>query len=199
MHFLLCLAAASLVAVDMADAADVFSINTYIPGDFVLDGEVLHASDNGFFTGLEGPSTKCPITPSSQCPPVAGTLVNGPMESMAVMVSGGQTIYVQADGEVKYSVPHSAHIPPDAIIGGFYHKTVVSSWLPVQDEVIDFHDGRGHMGLVLCYSGEGPEGDKYALFARTAGFDEDACVDLTDVPGLALTKSEGYVGCWQYE
>ncbi|KAJ8129720.1 hypothetical protein O1611_g3910 [Lasiodiplodia mahajangana] len=193
MHFLLCLAVAGLVS------ADAFSINAYMPGHLTLDGEVLHASNYGFSTGLEGPSTYCPPNIGAACPTVAGTLVSRGMEAMAVIVPGGQQIYVQADGRVKYSIPHSAYIPPDAIVGGWYHKTVASSAETAMiNDVIDFDDSHGNKGLVFCLSDDGRGFGKYALYAKTEKFNANACTDLQDVSGLVLTKSAAGVGCWQY-
>ncbi|KAI0112598.1 hypothetical protein GGR51DRAFT_557180 [Nemania sp. FL0031] len=179
MHFLLGLAVATLVS------ADAFSINTYAD-DSDFDEKVLHAYNYTFLTGLPGPSTHCPSSIGSRCPAVAGTLVGVP---------GGQEIYVQPDGQVKYTMAHSAYKPPGAIVGHWHHKAVPS---PAKagsiDVVIDFDDGNGHSGLVLCFYG----GASYALYAKTGNFDADGCVDLTEIEGLVMTRSENQLGCWQY-
>ncbi|KAI1145219.1 hypothetical protein F4825DRAFT_474644 [Nemania diffusa] len=190
MHFLLSLVTAGLVS------ADVFSINAFIPGSSI-DGSLLHASHHGLYSGLTEPATYCPLNPPSDCPQVAGTLVTQNMGAMAVAVAGGQQIYIQADGQVKYSIPHSAYIPPGSIRSGWYHKTVTSpARVPMQYDLLDFDDGRGHSGLALCPDTNFSEGGIHALYAKTEGFNTDLCID---VAGLILTKSESTVGCWQYE
>ncbi|KAI0973518.1 hypothetical protein F4678DRAFT_29294 [Xylaria arbuscula] len=187
MRFLLCLATATLVS------AEAFQIFAFAPNTNV-DGQILQAAENGFATQLDGPATYCPLKPNSSCPKVVGTLVSQDMEAMAVEVPGGQKIYVQADGQVKYSVPHSSNIPPDAILGGWFHKSIVSACLgPAARDVVDFSDGHGHGGLVLCPSEPSTKG--LTLFAKTVGFKQLGC---TEIGGLNLALSVSKVGSWEY-
>ncbi|KAI0808483.1 hypothetical protein GGR55DRAFT_193508 [Xylaria sp. FL0064] len=187
MHLLSYLATATLAS------AEAFQISAFAPNTNA-DGAILQATENSFATQLDGPSTYCPLKPNSTCPKVIGTLVSGNMEAMAVEVPGGQRIYVQADGQVKYSAPHSNYIPPDAIIGGWYHKSIVSDCLgPAARDVVDFSDGKGHGGLALCVLDTLTKG--LSLFAKTAGFGEEGC---TEMGGLSLTLSASNVGSWEY-
>ncbi|KAF2972618.1 hypothetical protein GQX73_g934 [Xylaria multiplex] len=190
MQFLWSLAVATLVS------ADAFSISVFAPNtDF--DGAVLHGINNCLATKLEGPSCYCPLTPESSCPKVAGTLVTQSTKAMAmaVQVPGGQSIYVHGDnGQVKYSTPHSNYIPPGSIGSGWYHKIVVSECLaPQSREVIDFDDGNGHSGLVLCPSTW--SADSLTLYAKSAKFSESGC---HEIGGLSLIASEYHIGCWEY-
>ncbi|KAI1819471.1 hypothetical protein F4861DRAFT_534426 [Xylaria intraflava] len=193
MQFLLFLAAASVVS------ADAFSISVFAPNTAV-DGTTLHAAKESFYSGIAGPATSCPLKPASNCPKVAGTLVSSMMGAMEVMVPGGQQTYVRADGQVKFTKPHSAYIPESSIIHGWVSKTIVSDCLlPKRRDVIDFYDGQGHGGVALC-----PDvprdmdgtGASFLLYAKTEGFNLTGCIDIL---GLTLTKSVFNVGCYQYQ
>ncbi|KAI0433769.1 hypothetical protein F5Y09DRAFT_43738 [Xylaria sp. FL1042] len=187
MHLLLYLATAALVS------AEAYQLFAFAPNTNA-DSAILHATENGFATQLDGPSTYCPLKPNSTCPKVVGTLVSRNMEAMAVLVPGGQKIYVQADGQVRYSAPHSSYIPPDAIIEGWFHKSIVSLCLgPAARDIVDFSDGQGHGGLALCPSDSSIKG--LTLFAKTAGFEDSGC---TGIEGLSLTLSVSDVGSWEY-
>ncbi|KAI0390222.1 hypothetical protein F5Y17DRAFT_445701 [Xylariaceae sp. FL0594] len=177
-----------------------YSVSAYAPGTAV-HGALLHAASLGFYTGLQGPQASCPL-PASECPPVVGTLVRGDMDSMSVVVPGGQSIYVPADGQVKYIMPHSGFTPPGSLLGCFIKKTVRSQTsdciTPMELEVDDFNDGNGHIGLALCpdlpKEMVGTEAS-FVLYAKTADFN---LTDCTDLEGLTLTPSEATVGAFQY-
>jgi hypothetical protein len=118
------------------------------------------------------------------------------------MVPGGQDVYVQVDGQVKYSIPHSQYIPPGALRGSFYKKKVRSQSsncvAPAGSEVADFSDGNGHSGVVLCP--DVPDemigtGASFVLYAKTADFN---LTDCTDLQGLTLTTSDSSIGAWEY-
>ncbi|KAI1812423.1 hypothetical protein GGS20DRAFT_24563 [Poronia punctata] len=177
-----------------------YSISVFAPGTTV-HGAQLNAGDAGFYTGLTGPMTSCPMEPE-ECPPVEGTLVSPLMGGMKVVVPGGQSIFVQVDGQVKYSIPHSAYIPPGALVGRFYTKKVQyqssKCKAPRESDVLDFSDGAGHGGLTLCpdipdeMAGTGAS---FVLYAKTAGFN---LTDCSDIKGLTMTKSDANFGCFQY-
>ncbi|KAI8635516.1 hypothetical protein F5Y19DRAFT_13709 [Xylariaceae sp. FL1651] len=192
MHILLCLATVALVS------AQGFSITAFSPGSTV-DGAQIQAADNGFYTGISGPSTYCPILPSVSCPEVVGTLVASFMEAMAVMVPGGQQIYVSSNGQVKYTQPHSAYVPPGSITGGWHNKTVVSDCLePSQRGVLDFSDGSDGGGVTLCPDVPAEmrgSGASLVLYVKTGNFNLTNCVDIV---GLTLTETIFEYGCWEY-
>ncbi|KAI1420113.1 hypothetical protein F5Y12DRAFT_719911 [Xylaria sp. FL1777] len=174
-------------------SAEAFQLFVYAPNTR-FDGAVLHANQNSFATQLDGPSTYCPLQPNSTCPKVVGTLVSRNLEAMAVMVPGGQQIYVQADGQVKYTIPHSNYIPADAITGGWFHKSIASECLgPAARDVVDFADGKGHGGLVLCPFNSSIKG--LTLLAKTAAFVERGCFEIM---GLKLVMSASDIGSWEY-
>lgn len=111
------------------------------------------------------------------------------------MVPGGQEIYAQPDGQVRYTSPHSAEIPAGSIIGGWYTKTIYSN-CKAQRSVLGFSDGRGHDGVFLCPNHDFPQtpGDD-VLYVKTEAFNQTDCISIV---GLTLTKSEAHVGCWEY-
>lgn len=71
-----------LLALSGSAAAASYSLTIVAP-DTVVNNAQLEAAGLGFYTGLDGPSTYCPEV-GNDCPPVEGTLVWGPMASMAV-------------------------------------------------------------------------------------------------------------------
>lgn len=222
-----------------------------------FDGEVVHAYDHAFYTGLEGPSTGCPCTPGETTPScpwkdptvLCGdgkhTLVHYTMTAMSVCLSGfhsipspfhtllylsshrslclshnstflswrprfswahvpnlvfglqvttpgGQDVFVDMKGQVKYAIAHTAHLPIGAMVDVWQNKTTTP-------HVIDFDDGHHHFGLVLCPDKPRfaePDADLFALHAKTKRFERTGC---TDIEGLTLTVSDQWVGAFQYD
>ncbi|CAJ2505690.1 Uu.00g130840.m01.CDS01 [Anthostomella pinea] len=194
MHFLAALTLPGLAS------ATAYSIATFAPGT-VIDGANLQAAGSGFYTGISGPATYCPEN-IGKCPEVHGTLVYDGMTGMAVEVPGGQEIYVDSTGLVKYTVAHSAYIPNGAFIGGWFNQTIVNDCGPeTQVDVLNFlaNDGSNFGGLSLCpdipdYLND--TGASYALYAKTERFNLTDCIDAI---GLSLIGSDSDYGCWQYE
>ncbi|KAI0400005.1 hypothetical protein F4802DRAFT_620385 [Xylaria palmicola] len=148
--------------------------------------DTIHAASGWFETGLPGPATKCPLSDPTGCPPVYGTLVTRNMGALSVSVAGGQGIYIQPDGKVTYGKPHQS-LPLDGIVNGWHHKVTASG-----RDVVDYDDGNGHKGLVLCPQGASTK----ALYARTPNFHLYGCIEIE---GLCLTESEHSNGAFQYE
>ncbi|KAI1436468.1 hypothetical protein GGR50DRAFT_223191 [Xylaria sp. CBS 124048] len=168
--------------------SSVSSVSVFAPGK-AFDGEKLDAAKKSFLTGLLRPSTYCTVPPKF-CPPVVGTLVRGWMAAMAVVVPGGQQIYVQPDGQVKYLGAHSGFIPKDGIF---------SCWVGMMNDttgtILNFDDGNGHKGVTLCPDIPGT-GSSFKLYGKTAGFNVTGCTDIT---GVKLTPSNYTAGGFQYE
>ncbi|KAI0142887.1 hypothetical protein GGR57DRAFT_508487 [Xylariaceae sp. FL1272] len=173
------------------------TISVFAPGTQV-DEAVVNAKGSGFFTGLTGPGTYCPLDPS-QCPPVRGTLIVGLLGGMATEVPGGQQIYVQPDGQIKFTVAHSAGMAPGSLLDGWFLKTVVSD-CAADVVVADFkpHDGSSDGGVTLC-----PDvppflessGAQFSVYAKTEAFNVTGC---TDIVGLVLTDTQFQYGAWEY-
>jgi hypothetical protein len=116
-----------------------------------------------------------------------------------VKVPGGQQIYVDPSGQIRYTQAHSTYLPAGAYIGGWYNKTVVSDCAPVVD-VIDFlaTDGSNVGGLLLCPDTPNymaGTGASYQLYAKTPEFNATNCVVAI---GLLQHGSTATFGCWQY-
>ncbi|KAI2629927.1 hypothetical protein GGR54DRAFT_285227 [Hypoxylon sp. NC1633] len=192
MHYLIFLLTCSAVA-----SATTYFISVFAP-DTEVDGVLLNAAAQGFYAGTSGPVTYCP--PSiKNCPEVKGTLVYERMTGMAVNVPGGQRIYVEPSGKVKYTQAHSNYIPQGSFVGGWFNKTVLSDCDPAHD-VVDFlsTDGSNVGGVKLCPDVESymaNTGASYRLYATTPGFNLTDCVDTV---GLTLHGTTNEVGCWQY-
>ncbi|KAK5626075.1 hypothetical protein RRF57_001790 [Xylaria bambusicola] len=98
---------------------------------------------------------------------------------MAVQVPGGQQIYIGADGQVRYATAHSHALPPEAIVGGWFHKGIESACLgPLAHDLADFTDGRGNGGLVLCPVDWTIKG--LMLYAKMKGFRRNAALTSSD-------------------
>ncbi|KAI1260120.1 hypothetical protein F5Y18DRAFT_432468 [Xylariaceae sp. FL1019] len=190
---LLCLAFTSL-----ASAAGLSStISVFAPGTQV-DGAVINAESSGFFTGLKAPGTYCPLDPS-QCPAVRGTLIVGLLGGMATEVPGGQQIYVQADGQVKFVEPHSAYLPPGSLLEGWFRKTLKSN-CAADVVVADFLplDGSSDGGVTLCPDVPpflSSSGAQFSVYVKTKAFNLTGCIDAV---GLVLTDTQFQYGAWEY-
>lgn len=71
-----------LLAYSAITSATTFFPTVFAPGTN-LDGALLNAANQGFYTSIEGPSTYCPSS-VKDCPKVQGTLVFAGMSGMAV-------------------------------------------------------------------------------------------------------------------
>ncbi|KAI1452091.1 hypothetical protein F4805DRAFT_55737 [Annulohypoxylon moriforme] len=179
-------------------SATTYFLTVYSP-DTNVDGALLNAAGQGFYTGTSGPATYCPSEIGNKCPEVQGTLVYGGLTGMAVEVPGGQQIYVGPSGSVEYSRAHSTYIPPGSFTGGWYNKTVLSDCEPTR-YIFDFvsPDGTNFGGVKLCPNIESwmsGTGASYRLYVGTPSFNLTNCID---VMGLNLNARDVDFGCWQY-
>ncbi|KAI1644656.1 uncharacterized protein F4817DRAFT_367408 [Daldinia loculata] len=177
-------------------SATTYFLTVFAP-DTEVDGALLNAAAQGFYTGISGPETYCPKGIS--CPDVQGSLVYDGLTGMAVEVPGGQAIYVAPSGQIEYTQAHSAYEPAGSLTGGWFNKTVLSDCDPARD-VLDFLpvDGSSTGGIKLCPQIEeymAGTGASYRLYAGTAGFNLSGCVDAV---GLNLHGVAADYGCWQY-
>ncbi|KAI0203649.1 hypothetical protein F4808DRAFT_26338 [Astrocystis sublimbata] len=186
MYYLLCLALASLASAQLFQSVSVMA-----PGRRVHEMQ-LHAADKAFHTGLSGPFTSCPFSNILQCPMILGTLVLPTMTGMASLVPGGQTIYVQTDGQVRFSAARINLFPPGALENTFVD--VPESYNG--EQVVEFNDGEGHTGLAICFNDTSPTIG--TLFAKTASFDM-GLGNCTEIDGLTLKSAGNVAGAWQYE
>ncbi|KAH7028081.1 uncharacterized protein B0I36DRAFT_365197 [Microdochium trichocladiopsis] len=186
----------SLLSCAAVVTATTFTLSAYAPGTEV-DGAVLNAAASAFYTGITGPATYCPI--EHGCPEIGGTVVYDGLTAMAVMVPGGQQIYVASTGEVKYTAAHSGYKPLGSYLGGWFNQTVVWDCAPPA-QVLNFlaTDGSNAGGIALCpdvadfMTGTGAS---FQLYAKVPGFNLKDCVDIV---GLTVHQSSVELGAWQY-
>ncbi|KAI1772222.1 hypothetical protein F4818DRAFT_179904 [Hypoxylon cercidicola] len=191
----------------LTSLAAAASATTYFPTVFApnteVDGALINAAGLGFYLSLEGPETYCPKNVKN-CPPVEGTLVYAGLTGMAVQVPGGQRIYVAPNGQVRFTVAHSSSMPPGAMVGGWFNKTVTSSdpgsGSGSTRYVYDFlsTDGSNAGGVKICP--DVPDairafGAGYSLYVGTRAFNQTFCIDAV---GLNLMPRNVSFGAWQY-
>ncbi|KAF2711529.1 hypothetical protein K504DRAFT_375196 [Pleomassaria siparia CBS 279.74] len=142
----------------------------------------LTARGGKFFLGGGPPSSYCPVQIGDACPPGNYTVFAGGEVnlSLAVVVPGGQQVYVAPDGTLSYTSPHSAFIPAGSIVDG---------WSRTEGESF------GHLtfknGLIACPAGEGAGYQVYGQIPNVT-FTPD-CLGFS-----ALTSNTTEVGAWEY-
>jgi hypothetical protein len=115
-----------------------------------------------------------------------------------VTVPGGQQIYVPPNGEIGYTMPHSAFVPPGSTFGGFFvtYQTCPESGEPVM--VVNWAStvSADFAGLFCCPSPVGDRNDTWVVRARTP----DAIItpDCMGMAGLKMTMSQEQVSAYQY-
>ncbi|KAL6157122.1 hypothetical protein ACJQWK_07164 [Exserohilum turcicum] len=101
----------------------------------------VQARGGKLYIGGGGPSSYCPPNIGAEnCPSGNSTVFTGGnwTLSMGVVVPGGQQVFVQSDGALGYTLPHSAAIPNGAVLTGF---STTSSPLGEQFGYLNFYDG----------------------------------------------------------
>lgn len=106
--------------------------------------------------------------------------------SLDVEVPGGQQLYVQKNGALAYTIPHSGAVPEGSYTSGFGylenpHEGEVSTW--------SFTGAGGATGLLACKTKDG----EYQVFANVKGFQQTGCLGFD----AAATKVKG-PGAWEY-
>ncbi|KAG5919664.1 hypothetical protein E4U53_003970 [Claviceps sorghi] len=113
----------SLVAPLVAANAVPVTLRASCPGSDI-DGRPVHASGGRFFVGKPA-NIYCPpeVDVLGDCPKGNGTAVwvnnETTTSSLAVVVPGGQQIYIGPDNALAFTRPHSAFIPPGSTTNGF--------------------------------------------------------------------------------
>ncbi|MCJ1390989.1 hypothetical protein MMC18_003850 [Xylographa bjoerkii] len=148
----------------------------------------VNAVNQSFFIGV-APSSYCPKPSVEHCP--AGTTttvaVNGGAAFLAVEVPGGQQIYVQTNGALGFTAPHSASIPTGAYITGF-------ALIPGTDGGLGdfgFSNAAGQ-GFLACPTT--PTSALYQVFVDVKGFKGN----LTACIGFDALTSNSQIGAWEY-
>ncbi|OSS44243.1 hypothetical protein B5807_10981 [Epicoccum nigrum] len=146
----------------------------------------LTARNGKFYLGAGTPTSYCPPgLPAGACPPGDNTVFSGGdgTLSLGVVVPGGQQIYVAANGELSYTVPHSAAIPAGATVDQFSKTAPGANGLGT----LSFETG-----FVACPVGG--DGQGYQVYGQNQGFEASSdCLGFS-----ALTSAVDGAGAWEY-
>jgi hypothetical protein len=146
--------------------------------------------------------TFCPQPTVPNCPPgnttellfsrrhtnKAGLPVGG--LSMNVEVPGGQQVYVDKTGRMRYTIAHSGFIPPGSITGGFvYEAGAFGGNQPFADRL-----SHPKGGFVAC-PGKGKGKNTYRVYVARKGFKAGkGCLGFD-----WLAQNTTGIAAWQYE
>lgn len=122
----------------------------------------LTARNGKFYLGAGPPTSSCPSNIGSACPPGNSTVFSGGDQTLGlgVVVPGGQQVYVASNGELSYTVPHSAYIPSGASVDEFSRTAPGSNGLGT----LNFETG-----FVACPVGGDNKG--YQVYGQNQGFE----------------------------
>ncbi|KAK7509997.1 uncharacterized protein IWZ02DRAFT_386665 [Phyllosticta citriasiana] len=147
----------------------------------------INAAESAFWIGKDTASY-CPESVVENCPAGNETIFAGGDNTLFldVAVPGGQQVYIKPNGELTYTVAHSAYMGEGAISTGFHLNNGTSS------------SGLGSLswtnGFVACPQSNGTS-YPYQIFAAVNGFNRTNCLGFDFLAGTALT---GEAGAWQY-
>ncbi|RHZ56587.1 IgE-binding protein [Aspergillus thermomutatus] len=152
------------------------------------------ASGNSFWLGGET-TTYCPDVVKQQggCPDGTQTVLY--TNALDVSVPGGQQIYVDPSGAVKFTTAHSAYMPPGSAVGGFSYTSgePIGHWS---------FNGLGATGFMACPT-QGDAPAPYQVFAAMSNATVPTgnvadCLGF-DAAAVAWTAPEGQTSAaWQY-
>ncbi|OBT86483.1 hypothetical protein VE02_04930 [Pseudogymnoascus sp. 03VT05] len=184
--------------VSAEDPITAFTLKAWNPSS-TLQGEDVNAAGFGFYLGLDGPATYCPVIPDLTCPAANETVVYKGGMSLSVIVPGGQQTFVETSGAIGYTMAHSASIPAGAYIGGFTSYTTLDG-NGVNQTIVSWEtpEHPTFAGLVAC-----PKVSEYVdatathrIYGRTPGFNQTDCVELKGL--IAVAQPNNDAGAWQY-
>ncbi|KAK2747147.1 hypothetical protein FQN57_002404 [Myotisia sp. PD_48] len=156
------------------------------PNDPEIDGLRINAAGRAFWVGGKTASY-CPIQVGDACPPGDETVIGG-LQSMYVMVPGGQQIYVEPSGALGFTQAHSAYIPPGSYVGGMTFKYLDNH----NDCGIYSFEGWGAKGLMACYNRDRGLHQVYANIANAT------VPDCKPITALGCRWNGSGYGAWQY-
>ena len=123
----------------------------------------LTARNGKFYLGAGAPTSYCPPNlPAGACPAGDSTVFSGGDGTLGlgVVVPGGQQVYVAANGELSYTLPHSAAIPAGAVVDQFSKTAPGAHNLGT----LSFETG-----FVACPVGGSGQG--YQVYGQNQGFE----------------------------
>ncbi|KAK5467363.1 hypothetical protein LTS15_000335 [Exophiala xenobiotica] len=157
--------------------------------------ESFNANSGKFWLNLPQTATSCPFTGTAQassCPPGNDTAFVG-NGALAVVVPGGQQVYVAESGALMFTQAHSAVIPEGAVTDPFIYS-------PAQNG--------GQYGSVSTHA-FGADGFMACPTAGSIAYQVFANIDCAEVPlgnvddcvpvvPLAVPYTQGQAAAWQY-
>ena len=131
-------------------------------------------------------------------------------------VPGGEECYVAPDGEIKYTGPHSAAMPPGSFVGDFTTKNISVSRDCPQETLMNWKDldtghGKPHClgtvsdrakccgclgGIYACRPVPSYVNATYQIYAKTPAFDQNDCIKLKGL--LQHEQPTNDFGAWEY-
>ncbi|KAH1371604.1 hypothetical protein KXW65_007430 [Aspergillus fumigatus] len=148
----------------------------------------MNAAHGNFWLG-ESPSTFCPepVEKVSGCPPGTTTRFAS-ANALDVAVPGGQRIYVDPRGALRFTTAHSGSIPPGSSTGPFVH----SAGTPFGHFA---YKGQGAKGFIACpkSNGTATHWQVHASVANVASGAE--CLGFN---ALAVPSNDTRAAAWEY-
>ena len=153
-----------------------------------VQNQAINANGQRFWIG-KPTSTYCPETIS--CPSntdVTAFAYNaaGAGLSMDDVVPGGQQVYVAADGQLGFTIAHSASIPEGASVSGFVYTSQTESGAPGELTWNSF-------SFSACPNGDEGVYQIYADNATIANSPDSTCINIA-----AATLNNTVGAAWQY-
>ncbi|KAF3490684.1 IgE-binding protein [Arthroderma uncinatum] len=172
-----------------SDAPANIQVTARHPGREHVDKLPMQAAGRAFWLGGT-PATYCPEIVGAGCPPGNATVILG-LNSMSVLVPGGQQLYVEPSGKLGFTQAHSASIPEGSHIGGFAYKRIGKKTGSF------YFAGWGATALMACPV---PNSMFYQVFANiknamVPGGDIKQCVEFI---GVAEAYDGRVPAAWQY-
>ncbi|ORY75789.1 hypothetical protein BCR37DRAFT_395467 [Protomyces lactucae-debilis] len=166
--------------------ANAFNFISTRSGDINVHLRPLYAKGNAIRIGGTVPNSQTPNVPQLAGFPTTSTtsfLIASGRASLAVSVPGGQQVYVNSDGRLSYTVPHSGNTGTDSTVTGFSVASSGSS-----NVNLNFN---GKNSFLACpVSGAAGEYDIYAAEKTTR----------TDCTGISIlgTPNANPPQAWQW-
>lgn len=176
-------------AVPVTQRAEDSSFNVFaIHSGTNVQNQAINANSQRFWIG-KPTSTYCPETIS--CPSntdVTAFAYNaaGTGLSMDDVVPGGQQVYVTADGQLGFTIAHSASIPEGASVSGFAYTSQTESGAPGELTWNGF-------SFSACPTGDEGVYQIYADNAAIANSPDSTCINIA-----AATLNNTVGAAWQY-
>ena len=153
----------------------------------------VNAAGSYFYLGGEA-STYCPETVSkvAPCPKGDMTAFVGTGAALDVSVPGGQAVYVDSNGALRFTTPHSGYMGEGASTGPFEYKPApspsgIDHWV---------YKGQGASGFMACPTDD----NKWQVFASL----QNATVPQGDVSkclgfsAMATQTQQNATAAWEY-